>query len=481
MESTDPAMPVDNVPDLGEALKAILALGPAGVPSGHSGQTVRDGLEQLQHIINESLMAHLNGGADERVKAAYRAGRASVEAIIETVGRESQGDVLGGAHVLGDVADVLGDVADVLGGAADVLGGAPAAAPEAAGTAGPEAGGDVQEPDRDTFSAEDRAEERKEPPVVGRNLPPDECVGTVLCDLWTNLAADDETAVFAAAYRVDDDPGAGQLELTRQRWERLHLMCLRFNSEWAELWRRDVYERIAGALRENGHEPGIIQLAEAGQGAAAPEIPGLREIGYPGTAPFSAEAGLPEQLAKSAEGLDERWLPLARFAAIAYWLDEHDPQLYGGLAGTHTSDRRLRPPGTRSESYRQELTARVGDLAREHAGNSKELSRAVSVDEAIRGLVPIPFPAPGSWWTEFSHGLEETLTTHLSHQLFVPMPGMMFSSMSGKVELESPVVSPELVREYRLPVGVVWVLRLGYSQHIIPSKSKARVVYVSSG
>jgi hypothetical protein len=465
MENTDPAMSADrgfdDVLELGEALKTILALGPDAVPSAHSGQTVWDGLEQIQRIINDSLIAHLNGGADESVKAAYRAGRASVEALIEAVGQEVR---RAAENDKADAADPE-DSADAVSGAAQ----APDLKPV----------DDTQDsqPDPDAGFAGDG---QQSPMAIGHgheDLSPVVCVSTVLHDLWASLAADDETAVFAADYRLDDDPNADQADLARQRWERLHLVCLRIGSEMAGLWRQEAYERISAKLQENGHEPQTV----AGDGGAQPEIPALPEIEYRGTAPWSTETGLPEQLAKSAEGLGERWLPLARYAAIAYWLDGHDPQLYGGLAVVHTTDRELSPPGTRSESYRKELIARVGDLAREHEGDYKELSRAVSVDEAIRGLVPIPFPVRGSWWTEFNQGLEETITKQLSQQIFVPDLHIAFSSISRQVEQESPQVSRELVRKYRLSPGVFWLLRLGYPEHMIPKKSKARVVYVSSG
>jgi hypothetical protein len=444
MENTEPVMPADgrpgDVPELGDALEAIVALGPAAVPPGYVGETLRDGVEHLQRIANDMLVAHLNGG-DETVKAAFRALRISAEVIIETMGSRVYP---------GDGTDEAEQTTGIT----------------ATAEAGAETGGDAG---------------REQEAAGRRALSAQECVSATLRDLWERLAADQETATLAADYRLADDLGRDPADLARQRWERLHLMCLRITSESAERWREEACRQISATLRENGHEPAPIHPAECGPVAGQPQIPSLPEIRYPGTAPLTADGGLPEQLAKQAEGLDERWIRLARYAAVAYWLDEHDPQLYGGLAGVHTTDRGLTPPGTRSEAYRSTLIDRVGDLATEHTDDRTELSRAVSVDEAIRGLVPIPFPAPGSWWDVFNIGLAEMLTKHLPGASFVPVTRVPFATVSGRVEKESPQLAPELVRKYRLAPGVVWVLRLGYPEHVIPGRSKPRVVYVSSG
>src|SRR5512142_695965 len=91
MESTERAGPADaagEVPEFGEALLTILALGPAGARPVGPGETVWDGLRHLHRIISDSLLAQLEGGADEKAKAAYRAGRASLELIIEAAGYE---------------------------------------------------------------------------------------------------------------------------------------------------------------------------------------------------------------------------------------------------------------------------------------------------------------------------------------------------------------------------------------------------------
>jgi hypothetical protein len=473
MENTKPARSAnggsDNVLELGEALGIILALGPAAVPPAYPGETVWDAVEHLQRIVNEILVAHLNGG-DQKVKAAFRALRISVEAVIEAAGQQVQPASGNGKAEEDAVAKDRQDDSSS----------AVTAKPAVAEAPGHEADDGISGP-REWGASAGPAEDQREQQSAGRDLSPEECVNTALRDLWERLAADRETAAFAADYRLEEDSGTDTADLARQRWERLHLMCLRVRSASAEQWRQEAYRQISAVLLKNGHEPGEIHPTEGGPVDSQPEIPSLTEIDYAGTAPLTADGGLPEQLATSAERLDERWMPLARYAAVAYWLDEHDPQLYGGLAGLHTAVRGLTPPGTRSESYRSELIDRVDDLSIEHSDDRTELSRAVSVDEAIRGLVPIPFPARGSWWDAFNTGLTELVTKHLPSHAFVPMTRAPFTSVATQVEKESPQLSSELVHKYHLSPGVVWVLRLGYPENIVSAQSKARVVYVRSG
>jgi hypothetical protein len=201
--------------------------------------------------------------------------------------------------------------------------------------------------------------------------------------LWVELSDNQVAGPYCAAYGAPD--AGATADAVRELWQRLFLICLRLPGEQADWIRQQAEAAVADY-------PGKEQLI--------PLVPqGL---------PTEDVAELAELLELAPE-LAARWPGLIADASWLAWLTWRDEGVRCAHEGTAPRETEPVPfEETRRARFSQHLVNRLKALAGAAAGSSDPLP-VVLVDEALRGIVPIPLPQPGSWWTDCLERSKERL------------------------------------------------------------------------
>ncbi|MEU9890367.1 hypothetical protein [Sphaerisporangium sp. NPDC051011] len=336
-------------------------------------------------------------------------------------------------------------------------------------------------------------------------LSREEAVAGALRELCRELSDSPETEDYAAAYELNDLTGPA-LTGSYQEWpaavrRRADLLFLRLAEDAAEAWRRRSAALVAQALRDNGHteeaHAGDLASACGPDGGAAPEPPDTLtpDVDDPdvldsdaldprrGRTRTLARVSFDPEVVTTLLGANpergEPWRRLAELAASMIWLAEHDPATWIGLEAI-APDGGLRPAADEVTSYREAIASRFGNLLEAEPGSAAEFARLAETDEAIRGLVPMPFPRRDSWWDRQVRSLRTIIVGHPEgHGATVITPGSIpFKNLRKENKVAVSIALrgngyPGLARCER--GSVVWTLRVGYG-----SNNVSRVVYVPS-
>jgi hypothetical protein len=160
---------------------------------------------------------------------------------------------------------------------------------------------------------------------------------------------------------------------------RLFLTCLRLPREQAE----DVRLRAQDAVAEYPDAGQLLPLVP--EGLPQDDEPRLRKLRHVATG-----------------GALARWQGLAEDVSWLAWLAWHDEgaQCAHGESNTLGISRFSEDEQLRS-LFTENFTDKLAGLGKVSADDSEdEARRLAKVDEALRGVVPIPLPQPGSWWTD---------------------------------------------------------------------------------
>lgn len=209
--------------------------------------------------------------------------------------------------------------------------------------------------------------------------------------LWEQLRDDPIAGRYCPGY---GQPADDQAEVAIEwLWTALFLVCLRLPREQAEDVRRRAQEAIVGYPEAARLAP----LAPDGQPADGDDDPKLREL----------------RQAAAADAL-QRWPGLAADVTWLAWLAWHDE----GVQCAHDESNALGiSPFGGDEPLRQLFTENFTDKLKElssaaGADPDDEIRQLAKVDEALRGVVPIPLPQPGSWWAYCLERSKERLDSH---------------------------------------------------------------------
>jgi hypothetical protein len=303
------------------------------------------------------------------------------------------------------------------------------------------------------------------------NADPVSAIDDALGQVLVKLVKDPQVGDYARAYlelEFSDEPA----ERARQRWERLHLLCLRLPQKRAE----ELQLEAAGVVQQVLPGPDAATWASDSLSEAIPSLPAIDYRG-PGTL---HNQELSDELLTAGDGLTRQasW-DLIRVAATTCWLYERDR-----LKEHQVSQN----PGL----YRKGIGDCINNLVRAQAtpdGGEAEFTRVLDLDRWIRSVYPVPFPYAGSWWTGHLQRLmaavdEHPLTDRIDrpeHLLTQSFQGLRRAKPQKVDEANSVGVSKarELVGPVGQPGCVAWVLRPGYLDKD-GAYHPAWVVYVSA-
>jgi hypothetical protein len=216
---------------------------------------------------------------------------------------------------------------------------------------------------------------------VEQSPDPEQVAAAGLAQLWHELHEDSHAGRYCLAY--DPPPGEGTGLLT-WLWTRLHLVFLRLEAESARGYR----ERAATAAGDY-------------RGQLPSPLPGIQPDGSPGQVELHELAGR----------LEGRWPKLPGLIITMNWLAHHD----AGVKAAHYAITDHVEPF--SEHSRQMFTNNLRDTLRKltevRAGTVDEVELLVDLDSMLRGVLPVPLPMEGSWWTS---SLDESKVLLFSHQ-----------------------------------------------------------------
>lgn len=227
--------------------------------------------------------------------------------------------------------------------------------------------------DRDAMASSDGRDDMNKADEDNALLDPAAAAAKRLRKLWEDMHRDPVAGRYCSVY--GDPPDIDAAAAIYWIWTRLLLICLRLPSEQADLVRGLAKDATEGYL-DGQQLPSLIPDQKTGE--ADSELGELREL-----AP---------RLSK--------WPGLADDVIWLAWLAWHDE----GAKCAH------RPTNTRGivdfdEELRQRFTANMRNqlnalFADAHSEPEQEPDQLVLADEALRGIVPIPLPQPGSWWAD---------------------------------------------------------------------------------
>ncbi|MET7394595.1 hypothetical protein ABZS66_13995 [Dactylosporangium sp. NPDC005572] len=300
-------------------------------------------------------------------------------------------------------------------------------------------------------------EPEPEPVVVER--PPAERLADELAALWRELAADDVIGPFARQFRAAEESG----EPAWDTWARIHLLRLRVATGDAD----EIRERAVGAVRRL--DPGYAPTNEF--------VPGLPVLGRAG----DDLRGTVELSAAAVAGLEDPTRPdrrkLHELVRRFVWLAAHDPSVWvGGASLLAGQDGLQRFETKQAQILQTEIGQRLNDLLEADAGSAAEMRALANVDELLRGVVPLPLPAKGSWWLERLAETYDMLSGHIrnrDYDLAVRPPHLWYSKLVGQRKLDEtslavPGVPP--AEEGK----VLWTLRF---PRIVDPPETGRVLY----
>lgn len=298
---------------------------------------------------------------------------------------------------------------------------------------------------------EDPTEEPPQPPTA------EEVAASALDAIWTELVYD-EPGGYAAAIE-DADPGPLEpdetaAERARRHWERIHLACLRLPIAEAGRWRAAAWAAAVGS-------------PEAGAGVVASAeylIPPLPVVGYPGV-----DTGYDPADVSEGEPADADIARLLHILRQMTWLAEHDPATKAGFGIANSSSVLLPFTEDRLGIYYNCTDDMLKTPPQRH-GN-----RLIRLDELIRGVVPVPLPAPDSWWRSQVMESELALTSMLGDEVWLPQFGSPYKTLldQGFVGGKPQDITVRVTDAAGAPRGTVaWVLLARFGG------SRGRVVYV---
>ena len=219
-------------------------------------------------------------------------------------------------------------------------------------------------------SGDDPLEDGEDAAQAARPSPA-EAAARQLRELWRNLDKDLVAGRYCQVY--GDPPESDTAAAVDWFWTSLLLTCLRLPGGQADR----VRELAQAAVADYPDREQLPLLLPGDQpGEADPELGQLREL---------------------AGGLG-RWPGLAGDVLWMAWLAWHDggakcayhPTIAQGIADF---DEDIRLGFT--VNMRNKLLSLCADAGPEPG---QEADQLVLVDEALRGIVPVPLPQPGSWW-----------------------------------------------------------------------------------
>jgi len=317
----------------------------------------------------------------------------------------------------------------------------------------------------DTAPREDEpsamADDAQEDPVEEPPRPPtaEEAAASALDAIWTELVYN-EPSGYAAAIE-DADPGPleldeGAADRAGRHWERIHLACLRLPVAEAGRWHAAAWAAAVGSPEVDAD---VVASAEY-------LIPPLPVVGYPGVDTGYDPADVPE-----GDPADADIAHLLRILRQMSWLAEHDPATKAGFGIANTSSVLLPFTGDRLGIYRN-YTDDMLKTPPERRGN-----RLIRLDELIRGVVPVPLPAPDSWWRSQVMESELALTSMLGDEVWLPQFGSPYKTLldQGFVGGKPQDITVRAADAAGATPGTVaWVLVARFGG------SRGRVIYVRS-
>jgi hypothetical protein len=231
-----------------------------------------------------------------------------------------------------------------------------------------ESGAGLDEPQGDITAADDPAPEPEE-------VDPVEEAAAGLRRLWVKLSDDQVAGRYCQVYGA---PEAGaDVDAVHELWKRLLLTCLRLPGGQAD----EIREQAKAAVADYPDKGQLVPLVPVGLPEEdAAELAGLLEL---------------------APELAEKWPDLVSDAAWLAWLAWHDQGVECALEAAAQKQNEPVPfEEKRRERFTHHLVNRLKALAKDDDPNGLNPPPIVLVDEAFRGIVPIPLPQPGSWWTD---------------------------------------------------------------------------------
>jgi len=304
----------------------------------------------------------------------------------------------------------------------------------------------------DRARVDEQPEPAPEPVETGEPEPP---ARTSLADdldaMWERLRDDEPTGAYAR--RMDEKAAGG--DPVEDRWQRIHLLCLRLPEETARAVRQEARDVAA---RHVEIPAGADEL-----------LPGLDGPG----------------------GIDGDWKgpdPEARFAALQpiarrlAWLAENDPAVFILHAELQYDPARVeRPDPQEAQLYRRTIGSKMDRLADAEQGSEAEFDALIGLDEMFRGLVPLPLPQEGSWWTRSLREVREALIDGRPEAAKYSLLGSRSSFLAFKERLhktQNIAAGPDwLSPPVRGHDQIVWILRIPWG---ITGDRVGRVIYLPS-
>jgi len=261
-----------------------------------------------------------------------------------------------------------------------------------------------------------------------------------LAGLWDMLRNKSAARPFTDAY---DAAGAGERTPGQRAWRLwtlIHLVSLRVPKAEAEQIRADAWGLAAG------WNPDVTRPA-GGDVSLPPPLPGLGPDG-------AATDDLPDVAAGGEAG--RAAVALAR---QMLWLAAHDPCVLAGHPSIGVEQ--VAPfSSTTLGLYRKEFKQGLEDLEPAEPGSKAELIALARLDEAARGVVPMPLPPEGSWWRDRLAQSQGALQNHpcgkaIDFNLEAP-----FRSLGNKVDDNNVAAGKDWITDPGRHEGkVLWILR----------------------
>ena len=284
--------------------------------------------------------------------------------------------------------------------------------------------------------------------------PPGQLVADALDRLWQDIAAASETARYAAAFAAAG-PGSREPDLLQRAtclWKWIHLVCLRVPADIGE----DLRARAREAVEAVGNEP---TEPDGREGDFL--IPPLPTAQYAGAdvryQPPTGPAEIP------VDGSVERMVGIA---VQMTWLAWHDPAVRVGWEVANSGSTLVPFTADHLGTYNR----RIEGLRAAPPGLA--VTSLIKLDELIRGVVPLPLPAKGSWWWSEVAESGRILVSLFGNQVTLPEVGSPYQPLLGDTVEKGCPVRPEDAPEVGLD-AIAWVLRARSEER------KGRVAYVS--
>jgi hypothetical protein len=332
-------------------------------------------------------------------------------------------------------------------------------------------------------SAADGDGDAGDPALEAPAPTPEAAIAGRLSAVWRVLRRQGGTASYAVAFEEagqapqEEEPA----ECARRLWTWMHLLSLRVPAAQGDELRIWFAREANKAVGDTDEKPADDEAGDAGGAALVPAgglspdeylVPPLGIIGFDGS-----DAG-----ARPGDTKGDTSDALARMALLARqvdWLAAHDPAVRTGFLNINR-DPELRQLNDRSrENYRLAFSTRLP------AVRSPTADSLVRLDEAIRGIVPVPMPSADSWWRQRLDETGRTLKDKLGEQVFVPTVKASYQLLrdSGTVGDDANNVRIDASDTDSAKKGdVAWVLRARIKRASGEGPDdRARVVYVPLG